>query len=317
MYSVIFVMTTIIICLSQACAQEHKWPVEHRRVSHRPPLDPRCQKPNPPFCVNGISMPRFSDNDRVEIFHMYADLTPNMHLPDFPKHVAVGFRHVNTNTNYTMDWYGLNLIGKCSFATVLEDDSLLWCNQGGFCLTDAIRDKFLPENNGHMSLLGTMTGGQFNKYADWLEHENDTNIDCGGSTVLDPTGSTFWFRSNDCGSFINRTYHAMADLGVTFIKGVTANYTMMASRGPEPTFLGNTSVIFGSGRDDALAKNITDFYRLFNNTFGGFNSAKNLQIAQTYAATHGGLYIHINSEYWFAPLVKPFLSIIQLALYFP
>ncbi|XP_046582570.1 ceroid-lipofuscinosis neuronal protein 5 homolog [Haliotis rubra] len=134
-------------------------------------------------------MPRFSDNDRVELFHMYSDLTPSLHLPDFPKHVAVGFRNVNTNTNYTVDWYGLYLISQCSFARVLEDDSLLWCNQGGFCVTDAISDKFLPENNGQMSLIANMTGNQFNKYAGWLQHENDTNIDCGGSTILDTSGA--------------------------------------------------------------------------------------------------------------------------------
>ncbi|XP_071087686.1 bis(monoacylglycero)phosphate synthase CLN5-like [Haliotis cracherodii] len=317
MSSNLFIILTIIFCLSCVLSQQHKWPVEHRRVPHRPPTDPRCQTPNPPFCVNGISMPTFSDDDRVELFHMYADLTPNMYLPDFPKHVAIGFWNVNTNTNYTIDWYGVYLISQCSLASVLTDDSLLWCNQGAVCVTDGIKDKFLPENKGQMSPMATMTGSQFNQYTDWIEHENDTNVECGGSNVLDTAGSTFWFRSNDCGSFINRSYQALSDIGVTFNTGAKADYTMMVSHGPEPTYLGQSSVIFGSGRDDPLAKNITNFYRQFNNTFGGLNSAKNNFIAQKYAATHGGLYVYMNSEYWFAPLVEPYLSIVQLTIDLP
>lgn len=72
-------------------------------------------------------------------------------------HDALGFKNLNTGMNYTMEWYELFQLMNCTFAHVLKNESIQWCNQGAVCIYPGIKDRLWSEN-GTLAKIATTTG---------------------------------------------------------------------------------------------------------------------------------------------------------------
>lgn len=55
-------------------------------------------------------------------------------------HDAMAFKNMDTGFNYTLEWYELVELFNCTFAHVLKNNSMLWCNQGAACVYDGVDD---------------------------------------------------------------------------------------------------------------------------------------------------------------------------------
>ena len=75
-------------------------------------------------------------------------------------HDAMAFNNLNTGRNYTLEWYELVELFNCTFAHVLKNDSMLWCNQGAACIYDGVDDKHWREN-GTLVKVAEITGKRF------------------------------------------------------------------------------------------------------------------------------------------------------------
>lgn len=72
-------------------------------------------------------------------------------------HDAIGFYHVQSGTNMTMEWYELFQLFNCTFPHEPEKNDLLWCNQGAACIYKGIDDKHWKEN-GTLVKVAEITG---------------------------------------------------------------------------------------------------------------------------------------------------------------
>ena len=72
-------------------------------------------------------------------------------------HDAIGFHNLDTGLNYTLEWYELVELFNCTFAHVLKNDSVIWCNQGAACIYDGL-DKKHWQQNGTFVKVAEITG---------------------------------------------------------------------------------------------------------------------------------------------------------------
>ena len=72
-------------------------------------------------------------------------------------HDAMAFNNLNTGRNYTLEWYELVELFNCTFAHVLSNESMVWCNQGAACIYDGVDDKHWREN-GTLAKVAVITG---------------------------------------------------------------------------------------------------------------------------------------------------------------
>ena len=67
-------------------------------------------------------------------------------------HDAIGFRNLDKGSNYTLEWYELVELFNCTFAHVLKNDSVIWCNQGAACIYDGLDVKHWQENGTYVKV---------------------------------------------------------------------------------------------------------------------------------------------------------------------
>ena len=72
-------------------------------------------------------------------------------------HDAMGFHHVPSGANFTMEWYELDQLFNCTFPHEIEGEELIWCNQGATCIYDGIDEKHWREN-GTLQKVATING---------------------------------------------------------------------------------------------------------------------------------------------------------------
>jgi len=72
-------------------------------------------------------------------------------------HDAMGFHHVQSGANFTMEWYELFQLFNCTFPHELKNASLLWCNQGAACIYDGIDEKHWKQN-GTLAKVAEISG---------------------------------------------------------------------------------------------------------------------------------------------------------------
>ncbi|XP_050417783.2 ceroid-lipofuscinosis neuronal protein 5 homolog [Patella vulgata] len=293
------------------------WPVAYKRYESRPTTNPYCKAGVLPFCPTGResnTMPKFNATDRVEVFALKAPVWEfkfGKLLADFNiMHDAIGFNNLNTGLNYTMEWYELFQLFNCTFAHLLTNNTLKWCNQGASCIYDGINDKHWSQN-GTLVKVAEITGEMFNDFGNWSEWDNNTGIYYETWTVASEPGEAgkLWFAPNDCASFVLRAFQKMADLGAEFNQSVHLNYTKIFLYSEEPIHLGPASVIFGPGSNQTLTKDILLFYSHFQSHQDvGHLLESLLQVYIEVVAEHR-FYFFYNFEYWLLPMVPPYVRL--------
>lgn len=99
----------------------------------------------------------------------------------------------------------LDQLGNSTFPHVINNDSLIWCNQGALCSFDGIKHEDWS-THGTFEKVGSMTGYHFNQFANWTVSDNNTGIFYETWTVKEAPGSneSLWFDSFDCANWVLR-----------------------------------------------------------------------------------------------------------------
>ncbi|XP_076467773.1 bis(monoacylglycero)phosphate synthase CLN5-like [Babylonia areolata] len=291
------------------------WPVPYKRVQSRPQTNPYCQAGVIPFCPTGRApntMPTVEPTDTLYVYAMkapvwefkFGDLLGKFHI----MHDAIGFHHVQSGMNLTMEWYELFQLFNCTFPHELEDNTLLWCNQGAACIYDGIDAKHWSQN-GSLIKVADISGDIFNQFAKWTEWDNNTGIYYETWTVRTKPDGPLWFDSWECATWVLRAFQELGQLGAKFNHSVHLKYTRMNIYSKEPTLLGNATTIFGKGGDKQLAADILQFYRLFQSHQSMPHMIVSLLEAFYETVIDGKFYLFYNEQYWLLHVVEPFFKI--------
>ncbi|XP_052796114.1 ceroid-lipofuscinosis neuronal protein 5 homolog [Mya arenaria] len=306
----LFSVVLLLVILNVATAQGPVHP--YRRFKSRPKFNPYCQAGVVPFCPTGRvdnTMPRFHDFDKIEVYALKApvfefklgDLLGKFHI----MHDAMAFKNLDTGFNYTLEWYELVELFNCTFAHTLEDDSMIWCNQGAACIYDGVDDKHWLEY-GTLVKVAEITGAISNQFAEWVEWDNNTAIYYETWTVWDEPGGQMWFDSFDCASFVIRAFQELANLGTEFNQSVHLNYTRINLYSDKPVYLGNDTVVKAN---ESLYQNITDFYKKFQSHQSFQDLMTHLIEGYDEVFEDHMFYLYYNFEYWFLPMKQPYMKL--------
>ncbi|XP_045203243.2 ceroid-lipofuscinosis neuronal protein 5 homolog [Mercenaria mercenaria] len=290
-----------------------EWPVPYRRFESRPAFNSYCQSGVVPFCPTGRepnTMPKFGDSDKIEVYALKAPvfefkLGGLLGMFDI-MHDAMAFKNLNTGFNYTLEWYELVELFNCTFAHVLHNDSLLWCNQGAACIYDGVDDKHWTEH-GTLVKVAEISGSLYNKFAEWVLYDNDTAIYYETWTVWDKPGGKLYFDSFDCASFILRAFDELGKLGTKFDQSVQLNYTRINLYSDDPVLLGNFTDI--QATNETLAAEIVSFYKQFQSHQPIEQLISHLTAAYEEIFIENKFFFFYNYEYWYLPLKPPHIKL--------
>ncbi|PVD35040.1 hypothetical protein C0Q70_06321 [Pomacea canaliculata] len=257
-------------------------------------------------------MPTFDPSDTFYVYAMkapvwefkFGDLLAKFHI----MHDAIGFHHVQSGLNLTMEWYELFQLFNCTFPHELANETLVWCNQGAACIYDGIDEKHWQQN-GTLVKVAEITGDMFNKFANWTEWDNNTGIVYETWTVRNEPDGPLWFDSWECATWVLRAFETLGSLGAKFNHSVHLNYTRMNLYSKEPLYLGNASTIFGDPQYKQLAEEILNFYRLFQSHQTLPNLLVSLIEAFTEIVIEGKFYLYYNDAYWLLPMAEPYFGL--------
>jgi ceroid-lipofuscinosis neuronal protein 5 len=118
-----------------------------------------------------------------------------------------------------------------------------------------------------------------------------------------------WFDSWECATWVLRAFDALGGFGAKFNHSVHLNYTRMNIYSGAPVLLGNAATIFGNYGNKTVAKELLDFYRLFQSHQSMLDLIKSLVEAFIETELDGKFYLYYNEQYWFLPLKKPFFRL--------
>lgn len=221
---------------------------------------------------------------------------------------------MKTGLNYTTEWYELFQLFNCTFPHVIAGrDSPLWCNQGAACFYPGIDDAHWAEH-GTLKKIAEMTGGEFNKLADYIHWDNQTGLFYETWRVknsTDPASTFEWFKPHDCADYIFRVYNFMGDvLGVNFTTEYNPRYTFLTLISDMPKFLGNETDIFGPNHTDkTLAEQLMSFYSDFQPHQSVVKYAEHLLAVLDYVVLNKEFYLYYNSAYWLLPMKYPYIHL--------
>nr|KAG5686539.1 hypothetical protein BaRGS_001540 [Batillaria attramentaria] len=109
-------------------------------------------------------------------------------------HDAIGFHHVQSGLNFTLEWHAIGQLLNGTFPHELDNQS-------------------------------PWSGTTFNLFANWTEMDNNTNVFYQTWTVREEPGGKMWFDSCDASLWVQRAFAAMAESGASFNHSVHLNYT--------------------------------------------------------------------------------------------
>ncbi|KAK7097788.1 hypothetical protein V1264_004717 [Littorina saxatilis] len=304
------VLALAVILLPLVQSGNQAWPMPYKRLASRPPQNPYCQAGVVPFCPTGRApntMPHFKPTDQLYVYAMkapvwefkFGDRLAKYHI----MHDAIGFHHVQSGANFTMEWYELYQLFNCTFAHVLKNDTLFWCNQGAACIYNGIDEKHWKQN-GTLVKVADMSGDVFNQFANWTEQDNNTGVYYETWTVRSKPDGPLWFDSWECATWVIRAFAAMGKFGAKFDTSVHLNYTRMNIYSKEPVLLGNASTIF-NGTEKKLANEVLKFYRLFQSHQSMPHLIESMLAAFWETVVEGKFYLFYNEQYWMLPIVQP------------
>ncbi|XP_076446631.1 bis(monoacylglycero)phosphate synthase CLN5-like isoform X2 [Babylonia areolata] len=284
-----------------------------QRLPHRPPTSPACQA-DVPFCAVGRTpntMPTVGDNDTLFV---YAMSRPKWEFKLLKKyrimHDAIGFHHVQSGANFTMEWYELSQLLNCTFPHLLGNETLLWCNQGATCVSDGI-DEESWKQNGTLVQVATITGETFNRFANWTEYDNNTGVFYETWTVKEKPDGQTWFTDWSSASWVLRAFQTLHMFGAKFNQSVHLYYTRLNIYSHEPVLLGNASTIFDNKDKQHLANEIRRFYSHFQfpQSQSMADLIKELTEAFFEVMIEGKSYLFYNQLYWYLHIIAPFFQL--------
>ncbi|XP_046332662.2 ceroid-lipofuscinosis neuronal protein 5-like [Haliotis rufescens] len=256
--------------------------IPHRRFDSRPPVDPRCKRPfDQHYCFDGEPMATFNNDDVIVIYSMTGNggPVPGIDLV-IPQHAGIGLHNLNTGFKYTLDWSPMFGPFNCSQPNVLEGESLLWCNQAESCFRSKFTKPFLkPRAERHQ--VANTTGKVINAFALWVTWDNNTGIYGDSSHLMRSRDGPYWTETWDCGTFVQRAFQALYDLGVRFYPDFQPSYWLGIAYTERPEYLGSHTEIFGVDGDAALAQTLMSYFKA---------DKKDLDY----------MYLHYNEAYWYA-----------------
>ncbi|KAK7452263.1 hypothetical protein BaRGS_00038843 [Batillaria attramentaria] len=277
----------------------------------RPQINPYCQAVVP-FCANGRApntMPSFDSSDTLFVYALkaprweftFGDLLANYHI----MRDAVGFHHVQSGANFTMEWSGLGDIFNCTFPHELNNGTLVWCNQAATCISNGIDEKHWREE-GMLVKVAEINGTIFSLFANWTEGDNATSVFYETWSVWDKPGGKLWYDSFDSSSWVQRAFAAMAKYGATFNQSVHLNYTRINIYSGPPQRLGGADEVFTKKR---LAREIRTFYKRFQPHQSVRELLKSLYDAFFDIVVTKQFFLFHNETYWLLPLEQPLFSL--------
>ncbi|RUS68897.1 hypothetical protein EGW08_023341 [Elysia chlorotica] len=310
------------------------WPPHQRTYDHRPTSDPYCTAGIIPFCPTGLppgQVPKVKETDTLFVYAMKAPVWEFRYGSLLKKfdimHDAIGFHHVESGLNITMEWYELFQLFNCTFPHLRSEgkDSykLQWCNQGAACLYMGIDEKHWKEN-GTLVKISQISGDIFNNFITWSLSDNTTYPFYETWTVMAGPGKNTWFNPFDCASWVLRAFDAMHDLGAKFDQSVHLNYTKVVLYSQQPILIGNASSIYN---DSKTLETLVDFYNYFQkrtmadivlhmlefyNYFQKRTMADIVLHMLEYLAwfeLHKKFYIFYNAQYWELDMVQPYFQL--------
>ncbi|CAG5121894.1 unnamed protein product [Candidula unifasciata] len=288
------------------------WPQPHRKYASRPVSSSYCQAGVIAFCPTGMQpnyMPKFNANDTLYVYAMKAPVWEfkfGSLLKYFNiMHDAIGFYHVQSGVNMTMEWYELFQLFNCTFPHEPQNNDLLWCNQGAACIYKGIDDKHWTEN-GTLVKVAEITGQTFNQFAEWVETDNNTFPYYETWTVMEKPGGQVWFDPFDCASWVLRAFDTLGSAGAKFNQSVQLNYTKIVLYSKEPIYVGNSSTIYN---DTSTLSDLYQFYTYFQGSKSFAQVLENLLKYMEWFIETDTFYLFYNDEYWKLQLVYPFIKL--------
>jgi len=305
--SVIFIVSTV----------ESVWPMPLRKYNGRPATGaPFCQAGVIPFCPTGLpsnTMPSVKDTDQLIVYAMkapiwefkFGDLLAKANL----MHDAIGFHHVQSGLNLTMEWYELFQLFNCTFPHLPQPENITWCNQGATCIYSGIDAKHWREN-GTLVQVAEINGTIFNKFAAWTETDNNTYPFYETWTVREKEANgKVWFNPFDCASWVIRAFEQMYSLGAEFNQSVHLNYTKISLlTSQEPVLIGNATTIYDDEHKEKLEA-LSLFYANFQHEKSYGEMLKHFAEYLTEFLVDGIFYLYYNEEYYELKLEEPYLAL--------
>ncbi|XP_012943890.1 ceroid-lipofuscinosis neuronal protein 5 homolog [Aplysia californica] len=304
----------MLFFVSTVMSSYEVWPQPHRKYNGRPPTGaPYCQAGVIPFCPTGLRpnyMPTVKPDDELIVYAMkapvwefkFGSLLEKFHI----MHDAIGFHHVQSGLNLTMEWYELFQLFNCTFPHEPKAGTLRWCNQGATCIYMGIDAKHWKEN-GTLAQVAEISGDVFNKFANWTETDNSTYPFYETWTVREKAGNnTVWFNPFDCASWVLRAFEKMHEFGAEFNQFVHLNYTKISLISGEPQYVGNSSTIY---EDPDTLKKLIQFYSNFQHYDNYFTMLENLLLFIMKFVVDDTFYLFYNDQYWKLPLKSPYIEL--------
>ncbi|KAK6976950.1 ceroid-lipofuscinosis neuronal protein 5 [Biomphalaria glabrata] len=296
------------------CSDPHPlWPQIHREYEKRPISDPYCKAGIIPFCPTGLpsnSMPKVGDSDLLYVYAMkapvwefkFGDLLKKFNI----MHDAIGFHHVPTGLNMTMEWYELFQLFNCTFPHERKvEQDLMWCNQGAACIYMGIDEKHWKEN-GTLVKVGEINGTIFNQFAMWTELDNNTFPFYETWTVKESRQGVTWFDPFDCASWVLRAFSKLHEYGATFNTSVHLNYTKAVLYSDQPMCIGNATTVY---QNVTIINSLKKFYSYFQGSQNLAEVLLHLLEYLPYFLMYNNFYLYYNDEYWHLPLKYPYIEI--------
>jgi len=221
-------------------------------------------------------------------------------------HDAVGFHHVQSGLNITMEWYELFQLFNCTFPHMPTATTLKWCNQGATCIYMGIDEKHWRQN-GTLQEVARISGSVFNNFAKWVETDNNTYPFYETWTVKSANGSV-WFEAFDCASWVIRAFDKLHAFGATFNHSVQLNYTKISLISQEPKHLVDEVDLYKIKNVISLGR-LTAFYSHFQANKDYKVMIENLIKYIEEFVVDQTFFLYYNQAYWELPLVSPFIHL--------
>uniref|UniRef100_A0A0B6ZAU6 Bis(monoacylglycero)phosphate synthase CLN5 n=1 Tax=Arion vulgaris TaxID=1028688 RepID=A0A0B6ZAU6_9EUPU len=309
MFSIAFLLCPLLVfSLSSAI----DWPQPHRKYDKRPNSNSYCQAGVIAFCPTGMQsnyMPTFNASDTLYVYAMKAPVWEfkfGSLLKYFNiMHDAIGFYHVQSGLNMTMEWYELFQLFNCTFPHEPDKNKLLWCNQGATCIYQGIDDQHWIEN-GTLVKVAEINGETFNQFAAWVELDNNTYPFYETWTIMEKPGGQVWFDPFDCASWVLRAFDTLSINGAKFNQSVHLNYTKIILYSEQPIYIGNSTSIYS---DPSTLSALYNFYTYFQGSKSLAHVLENLLKYISWFIENDTFYLFYNDQYWKLPLVYPYIKL--------
>jgi len=311
MFLKVILLCTVAV-LTSATTTSPSWPKPPKKYPSRPyDGEPFCQSGDGPFCPDGLDanyMPTVADTDELYVYAMKTPVTKYLEKHVKLLHDAIGFHHVQSGLNLTMEWSELFQLFNCTFPQEPKHQAIKWCNQGATCVTPGIQQDRWTKEDGVLVQVATISGAVFNKFAIWTEQDNNTYPIYETWTVREKSDGrgTLWFPATDGSAWVLRAFDAMSSFGAQFNSSVQLNYTRLELISSEPQFLAYSNQVV---KPSILYFKLHSFYSHFQKYKYPAQIEALIEYLVRFLAANRQFYLYVNDSYFLLPLKFPFLHV--------